>query len=61
MKRYYLVGAATAALLLSACGGGSDAGNEAAANEASNSASANAGAEAPAQKDGVSLYEVLLG
>ncbi|MHA0330796.1 efflux RND transporter periplasmic adaptor subunit [Sphingomonas melonis] len=55
MKSYYLVGAATAALLLSACGGGSDAGNEAAANEASNSASANAGAEAPAQKDAVTL------
>ena len=55
MKSYYLVGAATAALLLSACGGGSDAGNEAAANEASNTASANAGAEAPAQKDAVTL------
>ena len=57
MKSYYLVGAATAALLLSACGGGSDAGNEAAANEASNSASANAGAEAPAQKDAVTLTQ----
>jgi len=57
MKSYYLVGAATAALLLSACGGGSDTGNEAAANEASNSASANAGAEAPAQKDAVTLTQ----
>ena len=55
MKSYYLVGAATAALLLSACGGGSDAGNEAAANEAASSAPANAGAEAPAQKDALTL------
>ncbi|WP_298808937.1 efflux RND transporter periplasmic adaptor subunit [uncultured Sphingomonas sp.] len=55
MKSYYLVGAATAAILLSACGGGSDAGNEAAANEAASSAPANAGAEAPAQKDALTL------
>ena len=55
MKSFYLAGAASLALLLTACGGGSDAGNEAAANESAAGAEKAGNEAAHAEEGAVTL------